>query len=152
MGKMNALSMINDQIVELTEGFYQCSEAEQERRRALYHEIQPELLALLGEDAPAHSVDPWMADVYTDLYKDRYNIRPRGHTYATMKSFMDNIPPLEDFNDEDEGEGDRFDPDISQWADDETTEDQLMRVRDFEEVYGVSAMGQAMRFMDMGDY
>lgn len=154
MGKMNALSMINDQIVELTEGFFQCSEAEQERRRVLYREqLQPELLEMYGPESPAHLVDPWMADTYSDLYKDRYNMRPRGHSYATMKRFMDNIPPLEDFiDDEDDVEGDRFDPDISQWGADESTEDQLMRVRDFEEVYGVSAMGQAMKFMDMGDY
>ena len=151
---MSELALAQSRMKELTENFFRCSEAEQETRREEYRQIVPVLLALLGEDAPGHSVDPWTADAYSDLYKDRYNHRPREYSYRTMMAFMNDIPPLEDFmDDEDE---DRFDPDISAWDEDEheTEHDNnlLERVRDYEEVYGVSVIGQAMRFMDMGEY
>jgi len=173
MGKMNELSQVVARVNEVTEGFFRCSEAEQEARRTEYRTVlQPALLAAYGEDAPGHMVDPWMADTYSDLYKDRYGCRPREYSYRTMKSFMDNIPPLEDFLDEedemdgieraqleaafpsltggeqdDEDEGDRFDPDITKWVSDE--DEVAAAARDFEEVYGVSAMGQALKFHGM---
>jgi hypothetical protein len=140
MGKMNALSMIQDQIAELSDGFYMCSTEEQETRRVIYDQVQKELLEMYGENAQANLVDPWMFDIYSDLYKDRYNVRPRGHTYATMKAFMDNIPPLEDEEDDEEND-DRFDPDIEQWEAD-LWEDEA--VRDFEEVHGVSISHEAV--------
>lgn len=153
MGKMNELSQIVARVNEVTEGFFRCSEAEQEARRTEYRTIlQPALLAAYGEDAPGHTVDPWMADTYSDLYKDRNGSRPRGHSYKYMAAWMANIPPLEDgddifADDEDEAEGDRFDPDISKWGSDE--DEVAAAARDFEEVYGVSAMGQALKFHGM---
>jgi hypothetical protein len=150
MGKMNELSIVVDRISELTEGFFRCSDAEQTARTAEYKTVlQPALLAAYGAEAPGHLVDPWMADSYSDLYKDRYNVRPREYSYATMKAFMDNVPPLEDFLDdeEDEVDGDRFDPDISKWAAEE--DDLDARIREYEDVYGVSAMGQALKFSGM---
>jgi hypothetical protein len=151
MGKMNALFTLEQRVAELTTGFFQCSEQEQVARAQEYTtELQPALLAAYGEDGPAHKVDPWMFDTYSDLYKDRNGVRPRGDNYRTMATWMANISPLPPLDDEEEVDGDRFDPDISGW---EAEDDDLaIRVRDFEDVYGVSALGQAMQFMDMKEY
>lgn len=160
MGKMNELSMLNARVEELFTGYFLCEPDEQGRRTDEYREVlQPSLLAIYGVDADAPVVDPWMFDVYSDLYKDRYNIRPRGHSYRTMMTFMDNIPPLEDFEEEElEDEGDRFDPDISKWAGEDDEEIKPMdlvikpdadfeaRLKDFEDVYGVPAFSQAINF------
>jgi hypothetical protein len=147
MGKMRDLFTLEQRVAEISEGFFQASEAEQEARRAEYcNELQPLLLKAYGEDALGIKVDPWMAESYSELYKDRYGSRPRGHSYRYMAAWMENVPPLEDFEEE-YVEGDRFDPDISTWG---SEEDTLERVADYEAVYGVSAMGQAMKFMDIG--
>lgn len=155
MGQMNALSLVEQRINELHAGYFQCSDAEQEARTSEYKEVlQPALLAAYGEDAPAHTVDPWMADCYSDLYKDRNGFRPRGHSYKAMASWMANIPPLED-GDElfDDGEdGDRFDPDITKWVLDDEHDEVARAAREFEELYGVSAMGQALKFHGMVDH
>ena len=153
MGKMNELSLVVDRVNEITRGFFGKSEQEQEVLRTEYRNVlQPALLAAYGEDAYCHMVDPWMAETFSDLYKDRNGIRPRGFSYKYMAEWMANIPPLEDgdeiyADDEDEVDGDRFDPDISQWGKDE--DEIAAAARDFEEVYGVSAMGQALKFHGM---
>jgi hypothetical protein len=157
MSKMAEVFTAEQRVAELTKDFFRDSEEGQELRREEYKQIVPILLAYYGEEGLGFKVDPWMAETYNELYKDRYNVRPREYSYRTMMAFMNNIPPLEDFlDDEDdafEEEGDRFDPDISGWGSEaDDVADVAMRARDFEEVYGVSAMGQAMRFMDMGEY
>lgn len=149
MGKMNELSQVIARVNELHEGYFQCSDAEQEARTAEYQTVlQPALLAAYGEDASCYMVDPWMAECFSDLYKDRNGIRPRDFSYKYMAEWMANIPPLEDsdelFADDEEVDGDRFDPDISKWGEDE--DDFEARVRDYEDVYGVSGMGQALKF------
>lgn len=117
-------------------GYFRKSEAEQTAMTEEYKTvIQPALLAHYGADALATLVDPWMAETYSDLYKDRAGFRPRGHSYATMKSFMDNIPPLED-EDEPEDRDARLEALIdTYYSFDNQTEADL---RDFEDVYGVS--------------
>ncbi len=152
MGKMNELSQVVARINELYEGYFQCSDAEQEARTAEYKNVlQPALLAAYGENAYCHMVDPWQAETYSELYKDRNGFRPREHSYKTMAAWMANIPPLEDSDElfADEENGDRFDPDISKW--DEADDDFEARVRDYEDVYGVPAMGQALKFAGMLD-
>ena len=116
-------------------GYFRKSEAEQTAMTEEYKTvIQPALLAHYGADALATQVDPWMAETYSDLYKDRAGFRPRGHSYATMKSFMDNIPPLEE--DEPEDRDARLEALIdTYYSFDDATEADL---RDFEDVYGVS--------------
>ncbi len=120
---------------ELYDGYFLKSEAEQTAMTEEYKNvIQPALLAHYGADALATLVDPWMAETYSDLYKDRAGFRPRGHSYATMKDFMDNIPPLEE--DEPEDRDARLEAMIdTYYSFDDTTEAEL---RDFEDVYGVS--------------
>lgn len=137
-----AIAAIEARSVELFRAYFQLSDAQQEAATVEYTTVlQPALLAHYGPDALATVVDPWAADTYSDLYKDRNGFRPRGHSYATMKAFMDNIPPLEDDADEPhDGEEDDRQAELAQMIDayysfDDQTEADL---RDFEEVYGVS--------------
>ena len=132
-----AIAALEARAVEMFVGYFQKSEADQEAMTAEYKDvIQPALLAHYGADACATVVDPWMAETYSDLYKDRYGFRPRGHSYATMKAFMDNIPPLEDFIEDEAEQKARFEAMIdSYYSFDARTEEEL---RDFEDVYGVS--------------
>ena len=151
MSKMSALEILEQRVTEVTDKFWDVSEAEQEILRKEYRTVlQPALLAAYGEDASGFRVDPWTGEVFSDLYKDRNGFRPSNVSYRTMMEWMANIPPLEE--DEDVAQGDRFDPDISQWEDAARADDAETRARDFEEVYGVSAMGQAMHFLDMKEY
>lgn len=144
MGRMAELFTVEQRVSEITERFWDADEAEQAILRKEYREVlQPALLAAYGPYESCFMVDPWMAETFSDLYKDRNGIRPRSFNYRAMVEWMSNIPPLE----EDEPEGDRFDPDITKWVDDE--DEFAAQVRDFEEVYGVSAMGQALRFNGM---
>jgi hypothetical protein len=120
MSKMSEVFIAQERMAELVESFYHCSEEEQlAMSKEMNEDLIPVLLAYHGPSAPAHTIDPLMADCYGDLYKDRYYVRPRGHSYATMKAFMDNVPPLEDEDDEDRvapyeqeapEDEDRFDP------------------------------------------
>lgn len=134
-----AIAALEARAAEMFSGYFQKPEAEQDAMTAEYKNvIQPALLAHYGADALGNVVDPWMAETYSDLYKDRYGFRPRGHSYAVMKAFMDNIPPLVDDN-EDEAEAEeqaRLEAMTdSYYSLDARTEEEL---RDFEDVYGVS--------------
>lgn len=140
-----AIAAVEARAVELFRGYFQLSEAQQDAATVEYKTVlQPALLAHYGPDALATVVDPWSADVYSDLYKDRNGFRPRGHSYTTMKAFMDNVPPLEDDADEvhfpHDGEEEDRQAELAQMTDayysfDDQTEADL---RDFEDVYGVS--------------
>jgi hypothetical protein len=145
MGRMSELFTVEQRVSEITERFWDADEAEQAVLRAEYREVlQPALLAAYGPNESCFIVDPWTAETFSDLYKDRNGFRPRSFNYRAMMDWMANIPPLED--------EDRFDPDITKWDDaDEDEEDVMERAADFEQVYGVSAMGQALRFNGMLD-
>lgn len=144
MGKMNALSLVEARVAVVTERFWDADEAEQAVLRAEYRtELQPALLAAYGETGPVEQVDPWMAETYSELYKDRCGFRPSGHSYRYVADWMANIPPLES---DEEVDGDRFDPDITKWVLDDEHDAVAEAAREFEDVYGVSGMGQALRF------
>lgn len=134
-----AIEAVEARSLELYQGYFQLSDAQQVAATTEYQTVlQPALLAHYGPDALASVVDPWMASAYSDMYKDRNGFRPRGHSYATMKSFMDNVPPLEEDNDE--GPDAELAALTDQMSDayysfDNHTEAEL---RDFEDVYGVS--------------
>ena len=140
-----AIAAVEARSVELFRAYFQLSEEQQTAATDEYKTVlQPALLAHYGPDALATVVDPWSADVYSDLYKDRNGFRPRGHSYATMKEFMDNVPPLEDDADEvhfpHDGEEEDRQAELAQMTDayysfDDQTEVEL---REFEDVYGVS--------------
>lgn len=131
-----AIAAFEARAVEMFNGYFSKSEDEQNAMTAEYQTvIQPALLAHYGAAELASIVDPWMFDAYTDLYKDRNGFRPRGHSYAAMKSYMDNLPPLEDDCDdvsEDDDLGTKID---AYYSFDSRTEEEL---RDYQDVYGVS--------------
>ena len=132
---MTDIAALEARAADMYTNYFRKSEAEQTAMTEEYKTvIQPALLAHYGADALATQVDPWTAEVYSDLYKDRAGFRPRGHSYATMKSFMDSIPPLEE--DEPEDRDARLEALIdTYYSFDDATEADL---RDFEDVYGVS--------------
>lgn len=139
------IDAIHAQQIELGQAIWDMNETDARIASLEYGMLVGQRLVHLGPNVDAHLIDPWMADTYSDLYKDRYGTRPRGHSYATMKAWMDNIPPLEPQDDE---------LDIADWeinpsdVDDST----MIKLLDFQEVYGISAMSQAMKFMDMKEY
>lgn len=70
-----ALHTLGDDIYDLyREGKYEAWFA----RLGCYNRIQ-EALEALWPDLHAGVTDPWQYDTYSDLYKDDYGFRPRGH-------------------------------------------------------------------------
>lgn len=57
---------------------------------AEYDDTVVELLKLLGEHAPAASIDIGQYEIFSNCFKSDNGIRPRGYTYAAMVSWMDN--------------------------------------------------------------
>lgn len=83
------LHEIYREMMDLGDDFFQAAKEEQTRRRTRYHSLVEELIAILGTDADVGIVDPWLFDSYSDCYKDDVGFRPRGHSYATAKAYMD---------------------------------------------------------------
>ncbi len=83
------LHEIYREMLDLGDDFFRASEEEQDRRRTRYHSLVDELIQILGTDANVGIVDPWLFDSYSDCYKDDAGFRPRGHSYATAKAYMD---------------------------------------------------------------
>lgn len=54
-----------------------------------YDETICGLLAELGEDAPAASIDLDQYEVFSNLHKDATGVRPNGTTYRQMVEWMD---------------------------------------------------------------
>ncbi len=56
---------------------------------ALYEETVDGLIEQLGTDAPVHEIDIELSSIYSDMYKDENNIRPRMITsYEEVKSYI----------------------------------------------------------------
>jgi hypothetical protein len=133
----NRINFLSDAIWHMDEPA--AIEAREEYKQYVQKNIQ-----LFSVDAPAGMIDPWMADTYSDLYKDRYGFRPRGHSYLSMKQWMDNIPPL--YHDDDD------DLWVEEYNPSDRDESEIIRALDFKDVYGISVMDQAMKFMDVREY
>ena len=71
-------------------GTYGYDHSEVVNANAEYDTTVTALRELLGPDAHCGEVDSDLYSAYSDLYKDRYNSRPRGHvTYEDVKAFVD---------------------------------------------------------------
>lgn len=65
-------------LIVLGDGIFEASLVEKFARRGAYHHIRKALEGLYPE-ASGSLTDPWIAETYSELYKDDYGVRPRGH-------------------------------------------------------------------------
>ncbi|MGE8141735.1 hypothetical protein ACQKOE_07155 [Novosphingobium sp. NPDC080210] len=64
-------------LIVLGDGIFEASLVEKFARRGAYHHIRKALEGLYPE-ASGSLTDPWIAETYSELYKDDYGVRPRG--------------------------------------------------------------------------
>jgi hypothetical protein len=65
-------------LIVLGDGIWDVPLVEKFARRGAYHHIR-KALEVLYPQASGSLTDPWIAEVYSELYKDDYGFRPRGH-------------------------------------------------------------------------
>lgn len=75
-------------LIVLGDGIFEASLVEKFARRGAYHHIRKALEGLYPE-ASGSLTDPWIAETYSELYKDDYGVRPRGHlTGKAMRAWV----------------------------------------------------------------
>lgn len=142
MGKMSEVFTAQQRVSELATKVV-LSEAEQ----ADYGQSVATLLAYYGPNADASLIDPALADEYAEAFEALKGWRPKEFSYVTAAQFIAAVHNRADGDADPELEEDRFDPDITDWLNVPSDEeaDFHARVRDYEDVFGVSAFGDAMR-------
>lgn len=75
-------------LIALGDGIWDADTLEKFARRGAYHHMSRALEEMFP-DAPGGRTDPWSAETYSDLYKDDYGCRPRGHvTGREMRAWL----------------------------------------------------------------